>query len=105
MEQVMVPPVEAGTALGIGKTKVFELIASGELPSVQIGRKRLIPVEALYEFARTAARTVQPTKPAAVPSEQPQRQARKRRPVRRQATEPRSRSADASSPLPAMNDP
>lgn len=36
--------------LGIGRSKIFELIASGELRSVKIGRTRLIPESAIVEF-------------------------------------------------------
>ncbi|WML61905.1 excisionase family DNA-binding protein [Rhodococcus sp. AH-ZY2] len=36
--------------LGIGRSKIFELIASGELRSVKIGRTRLVPESALTEF-------------------------------------------------------
>ncbi|MFF0240573.1 excisionase family DNA-binding protein [Rhodococcus pyridinivorans] len=36
--------------LGVGRSKVFELLASGELRSVRIGRTRLIPESALVEF-------------------------------------------------------
>ncbi|MCF8781254.1 excisionase family DNA-binding protein [Rhodococcus ruber] len=36
--------------LGIGRSKIFELIASGELRSVKIGRTRLIPESAIIEL-------------------------------------------------------
>lgn len=36
--------------LQIGRSKVFELLASGELRSVRIGRTRLIPESAIAEF-------------------------------------------------------
>jgi excisionase family DNA binding protein len=41
---------EAGKALGVGRTKMFELIASGELTSVQVGRRRLIPATAITAY-------------------------------------------------------
>lgn len=41
----------ACAALGIGKTKLFELIASGELETITIGRRRLVPVCALHDFS------------------------------------------------------
>lgn len=38
---------EAATATGISRAKLFELIASGDLPSIKVGRARRIPVDAL----------------------------------------------------------
>ena len=34
----------------LGRSKVYELLASGELASVKIGRRRLVPARALDEF-------------------------------------------------------
>lgn len=54
---VLVSVTEAAAALGIGTTKTKALIASGELRSVQIDRRRLVPVSALPELVdRLAAR-------------------------------------------------
>lgn len=36
--------------LNLGRSKIFELIASGELRSVQIGARRLIPEQAIVDF-------------------------------------------------------
>ncbi len=36
--------------LAIGRSKVFELIESGELRSVKIGRRRLVPSSAITEY-------------------------------------------------------
>ena len=42
---------EASRALGIGKTRLYEMLRSGELPSVQVGRRsRRIPVRALEDW-------------------------------------------------------
>lgn len=41
---------EAAEALALGTTKVYELIASGEIQSVQIGRARRVPYRALQDF-------------------------------------------------------
>lgn len=40
------PAVSYGQRVGVGKTKVFELMASGFFPSIKIGRKRLVDVPA-----------------------------------------------------------
>jgi excisionase family DNA binding protein len=42
--------VEAARELGISRSKLYELLADGELPSVRIGRTRRIAVSALEEF-------------------------------------------------------
>jgi excisionase family DNA binding protein len=42
--------VEAARVLGISRSKLYELLADGELPSVRIGRTRRITVLALEEF-------------------------------------------------------
>lgn len=36
--------------LGLGRSKVYELIASGELRSVKVGRRRLVSDTAINEF-------------------------------------------------------
>ena len=36
--------------LGLGRSKVFELLASGQLRSVKVGRRRLVSEAALVEF-------------------------------------------------------
>lgn len=52
MEPVLLPVwPDSARVLGVGRTKVFELIATGQLASVRIGRRRLIPVEALRDLA------------------------------------------------------
>lgn len=49
--QARLHSVEAVTKqLGIGRSKTFELIASGELRSVTVGKRRLIPDSAVAEF-------------------------------------------------------
>ncbi|MFG2861728.1 helix-turn-helix domain-containing protein [Streptomyces sioyaensis] len=41
---------EAARRIGIGRTKMYEYVASGEIPSVKIGSLRRIPAEAVSEF-------------------------------------------------------
>jgi len=40
-------PIDAAKLLGLGKSKTYMLIASGDLPSVRIGRSVRVPYEAL----------------------------------------------------------
>jgi excisionase family DNA binding protein len=53
MDKLLLTPVEAAAALGIGRSKVYELMRSGDLPSVRIGACRRIPVEGLTRFLMT----------------------------------------------------
>ncbi len=48
--KVLLTPEEAAARLGIGRTKVFGLIANGRLRSVSIGRSRRVPTAALEAF-------------------------------------------------------
>lgn len=41
---------EAEQKLKLGHTKVYELLRSGELPSIKIGRSRRVTSEGLKEF-------------------------------------------------------
>lgn len=43
---------EAVQALGISRSRLYELIRDGEIESVTAGRTRLIPAHALEAFAR-----------------------------------------------------
>jgi len=46
MDKLLLTPVEAAQALGIGRSKVYELLRSGALASVRIDTCRRIPVTA-----------------------------------------------------------
>ena len=37
MDRLLLRPAEAAEAIGIGRSKVYELLASGDLPSIRIG--------------------------------------------------------------------
>jgi excisionase family DNA binding protein len=50
MEPVLLTPDETAQALGLGRTKMFELIITGQIESVKIGKCRRIPVEAIAAF-------------------------------------------------------
>ncbi|HKS47369.1 MAG TPA: helix-turn-helix domain-containing protein [Amycolatopsis sp.] len=41
---------DACEALSIGRTQLFDLLREGEIKSVKIGRRRLIPVDSLREY-------------------------------------------------------
>jgi excisionase family DNA binding protein len=46
-ERLLLRPEEAAALLCVGKTKVYELIIQGKLPSVRFGRSRRVPLDAL----------------------------------------------------------
>ena len=48
--RLLLTPTEAAEQLAVCRTKVYELMAAGILRSIQIGRLRRVPVEALHEF-------------------------------------------------------
>ncbi len=47
---------EAAETLGISRSKCYELIASGELPSVKIGQSVRVPVQDLITHIETNKR-------------------------------------------------
>ena len=54
MDENQIPPVlyrvdEAATALRLSRSVLYELIRSGRLRTVKVGRRRLVPVDALGE--------------------------------------------------------
>lgn len=51
MEKILLRPAEAAEALGISRSKAYELIATGAIPSVRIGNSARVPVKALHELA------------------------------------------------------
>ncbi len=47
---LLLTPEEAARRLSVGRTTIYELMASGELQSVNIGRSRRVPVSSLSVF-------------------------------------------------------
>lgn len=48
---------EAARRIGMGRTKLYEYVSTGEIASVKIGRLRRIPAEAVADFvARRSSR-------------------------------------------------
>lgn len=50
VDQLLYKPTEAATALATSRSKVFELLRTGELDSVTLGKRRLIPKESLLAY-------------------------------------------------------
>lgn len=49
-EPLLLRPSEAAQLLGICRTKTYQLIAAGDLPSVRIGGSVRVPVAALHDW-------------------------------------------------------
>ncbi len=50
--QLLLTPAEAARALGIGRSKLYELLQTGVLESVYIGACRRVPADALTDLVR-----------------------------------------------------
>jgi prophage regulatory protein len=50
MKKLLLKPVEAAELLGIGRSKAYELLAQGALPTVRIGKSVRIPAEELRKW-------------------------------------------------------
>lgn len=51
MERILYPVNEAFERLGVGRSKLYELIADGEIATVKIGRRTLIADADLRAYA------------------------------------------------------
>jgi excisionase family DNA binding protein len=50
--RVLLTPAEAAQALGISRSKLYELLRAGVIESVRIDRLRRIPIQALHEYVQ-----------------------------------------------------
>ena len=50
MDKLLLTPLEAAKTLGIGRSKLYQLLASGDLASVYIGSCRRVPLDALRAY-------------------------------------------------------
>ncbi|CAJ60387.1 MULTISPECIES: helix-turn-helix domain-containing protein [Frankia] len=50
MTKLLLTPTEAAELLGVSRSTVYELMNSGDIESVRIGRARRIPSAALHAF-------------------------------------------------------
>ena len=57
MDTLLLTTTEAAKALGIGRSKVYELLQTGQLPSVRIGACRRVPADAVHTFVANLQRT------------------------------------------------
>ena len=50
MDKLLLRPTEAADLIGVGRSKVYALLASGELPSIRIGGSVRVPLDALRDW-------------------------------------------------------
>jgi excisionase family DNA binding protein len=50
MNKLLLTPEETAEVMGIGRTKLYELLRAGVIDSVQIGACRRVPVAALHDY-------------------------------------------------------
>jgi excisionase family DNA binding protein len=55
MDPLLVSVQEAARMLGIGRTSIYQLINSGELQTMKLGRRRLITIESLRRVTERQA--------------------------------------------------
>ena len=81
MTRLLLTTTEAAQALGLGRSKLYELMRAGALDSVLIGGARRIPADALTDYVAS----LRPRRPSAARAT-----AEQSRPVRRQLRPPAS---------------
>ena len=60
MDKLLLRPPEVAEALGIGRSKVYELLAQGTLPLVRVGRSIRVPAVELRRWVEDEIRRGQP---------------------------------------------
>ncbi len=50
MEKLLLTPQECSETIQVGRSRMYELLASGDIPSVKIGRSIRIPIDALKKW-------------------------------------------------------
>jgi excisionase family DNA binding protein len=55
-DRLLLPVSEAGAVLGVGRTMAWRLVQSGELASVRIGKRRLVPRAELEAYVQRLQR-------------------------------------------------
>ena len=50
VERLLYRPAEAADAIGVSRSRMYELIASEEIPSIRVGRTLRVPVEGLRQW-------------------------------------------------------
>jgi len=48
--RILLKPHEVSDRLGIGRSRTYEMLTTGELPSIRIGKSIRVPVDALRKW-------------------------------------------------------
>ena len=59
MEKLLFRPSEAAEVLGISRSKLYELLAEGAVPSVRVGNCIRLPADALRRWVKTRRLRIQ----------------------------------------------
>ena len=57
--RLLLRPAEVAEALGVGRSKAYQLIASGVIPSISLDKSRRVPAEALRKWVTEQLRKQQ----------------------------------------------
>ncbi len=58
IEQILYRPIEAARALGVSRTRIYELVQTGDLPHIRLGGKAIrIPRLALERLVEEAMKS------------------------------------------------
>ncbi len=60
MERLLLRPAEAAEVLGLGRSKVYELLSAGSLPAIRVGSSVRIPAAALRRWVEQRMEAVEP---------------------------------------------
>jgi excisionase family DNA binding protein len=50
MDRLLLRPIEAADAIGVSRSTIYQLLASGELPSIRIGGSIRVPLDKLRDW-------------------------------------------------------
>jgi excisionase family DNA binding protein len=56
MDRILLRPAEAAEALGVSRSRIYELLAAGDLPSVRLGQCIRVPSDALRRWVEKHTR-------------------------------------------------
>jgi excisionase family DNA binding protein len=59
MEKLLLRINETAQLIGLGKSKTYDLIARGELPSIRIGKSVRVPAEKLREWVNSRLASIE----------------------------------------------